>query len=168
MRGKHASKPIEAVVAEAEEWRPRGQGVGLVAQDTTFYGIDIYGKPRLDDLLLRLERVDGRAWIRLMYFYPMYITDELLDVIAGEPENPALHRHPLAAHRRRRAPPHPPGRPRATKLIALLDRLRLADSAVSPWTTLIAGFPGETDEQFGRLAESVRRRKFELPGALLL
>ncbi len=84
MRGKHASKPIEDVVAEAEELAAEGvKELVIVAQDTTFYGMDIYGKPRLDELLRRLERVEGIRWIRLMYFYPMYITDELLDVIAA-------------------------------------------------------------------------------------
>ena len=107
MRGKHASKPIEDVVAEARELVADGvKELIIVAQDTTYYGMDIYGKPGCDRIAPRLERSTACDWIRLMYFYPMYITDELLDVIAGQQEDPALHRHAFAAHRRRRAPPH--------------------------------------------------------------
>ncbi len=84
MRGKHASKPIEEVVAEAEELVADGaRELIVVAQDTTFYGMDIYGKHRLVDLLKQLEKIERLKWIRLMYFYPMYIGDDLLDIIAG-------------------------------------------------------------------------------------
>ena len=84
MRGPYASKPIEQVVAEAEELAADGvRELVLVAQDTTFYGLDIYGQPRLAELLRRLDAVDGLAWIRLMYLYPMHITDELIEVVAG-------------------------------------------------------------------------------------
>ena len=83
MRGKHASKPIEEVVAEAEQLAADGvRELIIVAQDTTYYGLDLYGQPRLAELLRRLEEVDGIDWIRLMYFYPMYIDDELIDTIA--------------------------------------------------------------------------------------
>ena len=87
MRGTHASKPIEEVVAEAEELAADGvRELVMVAQDTTYYGMDMYGEPRLAELLRRLEQVDGLDWIRLMYLYPMYITDELIDVIAAAQE----------------------------------------------------------------------------------
>ena len=79
MRGKHASKPIEAVVAEAQELAGSGaRELIIVAQDTTYYGMDLYGAPRLAELLAQLEQVEGVDWIRLMYFYPMYVTDEVV------------------------------------------------------------------------------------------
>src|SRR4029078_307270 len=68
----------------AEEWVRDGvRELIIVAQDTTYYGMDLYGEPRLAELLRKLDQVEGIDWIRLMYFYPMYITDELLDVMAG-------------------------------------------------------------------------------------
>ena len=86
MRGKHASKPIEEVVAEARQLAADGvRELVVVAQDTTYYGLDLYGKPRLADLLRELEQIEGLDWIRLMYFYPMYISDELIRTIADSP-----------------------------------------------------------------------------------
>jgi ribosomal protein S12 methylthiotransferase len=165
MRGKHASKPIEEVVAEAEALVADGaRELIIVAQDTTFYGMDIYGKPRLDDLLRRLEEIEGLRWIRLMYFYPMYITDQLLDVIAGSGkilpyiDIPLQHIDDDVLRRMRRATTR-------DKTEALLDRLRARIPRLALRTTLIAGFPGETEEQFGRLVEFVERRKFERLGA---
>jgi ribosomal protein S12 methylthiotransferase len=136
----------------------------IVAQDTTFYGIDIYGKPRLDELLRQLERVEGVRWIRLMYFYPMYITDELLDVIAGSEkilpyiDIPLQHIDDDVLRQMRRATTR-------EKTELLLDRLRARIPRLALRTTLIAGFPGETEEQFGRMLEFVERRKFERLGA---
>ena len=76
MRGKHATKPIEEVVAEARELAADGvRELVIVAQDTTYYGMDLYGEPRLVELLEELDEVDGLDWIRLMYFYPMYVDD---------------------------------------------------------------------------------------------
>jgi ribosomal protein S12 methylthiotransferase len=165
MRGKHASKPIEDVVTEAEELAADGvKELVIVAQDTTFYGMDIYGKPRLDDLLQQLERIEGVEWIRLMYFYPMYITDELLDVIAGSGkilpyiDIPLQHIDDELLRRMRRATTR-------EKTERLLDRLRERIPDLVLRTTLIAGFPGETEEQFEQLLEFVERRKFERLGA---
>ena len=79
MRGKHASKAIEDVVAEAEQLAADGaRELIVVAQDTTYYGLDLYGETRLAELLRQLDEVEGIDWIRLMYFYPMYIDDELI------------------------------------------------------------------------------------------
>ena len=165
MRGKHASKPIEEVVAEAEELAADGaKELVVVAQDTTFYGMDIYGKPRLNDLLRRLEAVAGLAWIRMMYFYPMHVTDELLETIAASRkilpyiDIPLQHIDDDVLRRMRRATTR-------EKTELLLDRLRQRIPRLVLRTTLIAGFPGETEEQFGRLLEFVERRKFERLGA---
>ncbi|MCA9210262.1 MAG: radical SAM protein, partial [Planctomycetales bacterium] len=83
MRGKHASKPIEAVRREAEQLAADGvRELIVVAQDTTYYGLDLYGETRLAELLRELDQVEGIEWIRLMYFYPMYIDDKLIRTIA--------------------------------------------------------------------------------------
>ena len=83
MRGKHATKPMEEVLAEAAELAADGvRELVIVAQDTTYYGMDLYGQPRLTELLEQLEQVPGIEWIRLMYLYPMYFGDELIEHIA--------------------------------------------------------------------------------------
>ncbi|MCE2727290.1 MAG: MiaB/RimO family radical SAM methylthiotransferase [Planctomycetaceae bacterium] len=83
MRGKHATKPLEEVVREARELAADGvQELVIVAQDTTYYGIDLYGEPRLVELLDALEAVEGIEWIRLMYLYPIHFTDRLIEKIA--------------------------------------------------------------------------------------
>ena len=82
MRGKHATKPIEQIIAEATQLAETGvKELIIVAQDTTYYGMDLYGEPRLKQLLKELDKIEGLRWIRLMYFYPMYIDDELLEII---------------------------------------------------------------------------------------
>src|SRR6478735_6014176 len=84
MRGKHVTKPIEAVVAEARELAADGvRELIVVAQDTTYYGLDLYGKVRLAELLRELERVEGLEWVRILYAYPIHFTDELIDTLAG-------------------------------------------------------------------------------------
>ena len=87
MRGKHVTKPIEMVVEEARELAADGvKELNLVAQDTTYYGKDLYGEVRLVELLQELERVDGIDWIRLMYLYPVHFTDQLIDQIVRSPK----------------------------------------------------------------------------------
>ncbi|MFP6762712.1 MAG: MiaB/RimO family radical SAM methylthiotransferase, partial [Planctomycetaceae bacterium] len=84
MRGRHATKPIEMVVQEARELAADGvRELIIVAQDTTYYGLDLYGETRLNTLLKELEKVDGIDWIRLMYLYPIFFHDELIETIAG-------------------------------------------------------------------------------------
>src|SRR5690349_3445753 len=84
MRGKHATKPIEEVVREARELAADGvRELIVVAQDSTYYGMDLYGRPRLADLLKELDRVDGIEWVRLLYAYPEHVTDELLETLAA-------------------------------------------------------------------------------------
>jgi ribosomal protein S12 methylthiotransferase len=164
MRGPYASKPVEQVVAEAEELAADGvRELVLVAQDTTFYGLDIYGQPRLAELLRQLEKVEGLAWIRLMYLYPMHVTDELIEVIgAGSKVLPYLdlplqHISDAVLERMRR-------RVDRRQTEALLDRLRERIDSLVLRTTLMTGFPGETDQQFDELLEFVRRRRFERLG----
>src|SRR5690349_10550390 len=84
MRGKHVTKPIEAVIAEARELAADGvRELIVVAQDTTYYGMDLYGRVRLAELLRELDAVDGLEWIRVLYAYPIHFTDELIEALAG-------------------------------------------------------------------------------------
>src|SRR5438067_2436637 len=84
MRGKHVTKPIEEVVREARELAADGvRELILVAQDTTYYGMDLYGRVRLAELLRELDGIDGIEWVRVLYAYPMYFSDELIETLAG-------------------------------------------------------------------------------------
>jgi len=164
MRGKHASKPIEEVIAEAEQLAADGvRELIVVAQDTTYYGMDIYGQPRLAELLRRLDEVVGIDWIRLMYFYPMYIDDELIDTIAESRkivpyiDIPLQHASDTMLRRMARRVTRP-------ETEELLDRLRSRIKGLSLRTTFITGFPGETDDDFEQLVDFVQRHKFERMG----
>jgi ribosomal protein S12 methylthiotransferase len=164
IRGPYAGKPIERVVAEAEQLAADGvRELIVVAQDTTFYGLDTDGRPRLAELLRRLEAIEGLAWIRLMYLYPMHITDELIETIAGGKkilpylDIPLQHIDDEVLRRMRR-------RVSRDETERLLDHLRERIEGLVLRTTLLTGFPGETDEQFETLLDFVRRRKFERLG----
>ena len=164
MRGKHASKPIEEIIAEAEQLAADGvRELIVVAQDTTYYGLDLYGKPRLADLLVRLEEVVGIDWIRLMYFYPMYIDDELINTIAESRkivpyiDIPLQHASDTMLRRMAR-------RVTRSETEELLGRLRSRIKNLALRTTFITGFPGETDSDFDTLVDFVQRHKFERMG----
>lgn len=164
MRGKHASKPIEEVVAEARQLAADGvRELVVVAQDTTYYGLDLYGKPRLADLLRELEQIEGLDWIRLMYFYPMYISDELIRTIADSPrilpylDMPLQHINDTILRRMSR-------RVTRRETQQLLERLRTGIPDLVLRTTFITGFPGETKQQFQELLEFVREQRFERLG----
>jgi ribosomal protein S12 methylthiotransferase len=164
MRGKHHSKPIGQVVAEARELVADGvRELVVVAQDTTYYGVDLDGRPRLADLLRQLERIDGVEWIRLMYLYPMYVTDELVDAIASSErvitylDLPLQHASDAMLRRMQR-------RVSRRETEDLLRRLRDRLPGLVLRTTMLVGFPGETDEDFAELAEFVREQRFERLG----
>ncbi len=164
MRGRHASKPIEEVVREATQLAADGaRELNLVAQDTTYYGRDLYGRPRLDALLDALHDVDGIDWIRLLYLYPMYVDDALIDLIADSPkivpylDMPLQHVNETMLRRMQRRV----GR-QATE--RLLDKLRQRIPDLVLRTTFITGFPGETEQQFEELVEFVRQQRFQRLG----
>lgn len=164
MRGKHASKPIEEVVAEAEQLAADGaRELIIVAQDTTYYGLDLYGETRLTELLKRLNEVRGIDWIRLMYFYPMYIDDALIDTIANSRkilpyiDIPLQHASdPMLKRMARRVT--------RSETEDLLARLRSRIEGLTLRTTFITGFPGETDDDFAQLVEFVEQHRFERMG----
>jgi len=164
MRGKHVTKPIEMVVAEARELANDGvRELNLVAQDTTYYGLDLYGRVRLVELLRELETIEGIDWIRLMYLYPIHFTDELIDTIANSPkilpylDLPLQHINDTVLKRMQR-------RVNRSQTVELLDKLRTRIENVVIRTTFIVGFPGETDEQFAELADFVQEARFERLG----
>ncbi|MGD9647037.1 MAG: 30S ribosomal protein S12 methylthiotransferase RimO [Pirellulales bacterium] len=164
MRGKHATKPLDDVLAEARELAASGtRELVVVAQDTTYWGMDLYGEPRLADLVEALEQVDGIEWIRLMYLYPMYFTDRLIEVLARSRkvvpylDLPLQHIDDTMLRRMQR-------RVNRRETEALLARLRAAIPDLVMRTTFITGFPGETEEQFERLVEFVGTARFERAG----
>jgi ribosomal protein S12 methylthiotransferase len=164
MRGKHATKPIEEVVREARELAADGvKELVLVAQDTTYYGIDLYGEPRLVELLGELERIDGIEWIRLMYLYPIHFSDRLIATIAESPkilpylDMPLQHASDAVLKRMQR-------RVNRAATEELLGKLRGAIPDLVLRTTFITGFPGETRPQFDELLEFTRQWRFERVG----
>ena len=164
MRGKHATKPVEEVIAEAQQLAADGvRELVIVAQDTPYYGIDLYGEPRLRQLLAELEQVDGIDWIRLMYFYPMYVDEALIDAIAASEkvvpyiDMPLQHINDEMLRRMAR-------RVNRRDTEALLDSMRSKINNLVLRTTFITGFPGETDEQFEELLEFVKQQQFERAG----
>ena len=164
MRGKHASKPVEAVVREAAELAADGvKELVIVAQDTTYYGMDLYGEPRLVELLEQLERVEGIEWIRLMYLYPIHFTDRLIGTIADSGrilpylDLPLQHASDPVLKRMQR-------RVNRAATEELLGKLRGRIPGLVLRTTFITGFPGETRAQFAELVGFVRRWRFERLG----
>ena len=164
MRGKHVTKPIPQILAEARELAADGvRELNIVAQDTTYYGIDTDGRTRLAELLAELEKVDGIAWIRLLYAYPEHIDDRLIDAWAGSRkivpylDIPLQHiSSPVLKRMQRRV--------NRDQTVALLGRLRERWPGLALRTTFIAGFPGETDAQSDELAAFLREAKFERCG----
>ncbi len=164
MRGKHVTKPIEQVVAEARELAADGvRELILVAQDTTYYGMDYYGEVWLVDLLKELEQVEGIDWLRLMYLYPVNFTDELIETIAASEkilpylDMPLQHINSRVLKRMQR-------RVDRDKTVALVEKLRRRIPNLVLRTTFIVGFPGETDEQFEELRQFVVDTRFERMG----
>lgn len=164
MRGKHFSKPMEEVIAEARELVADGvRELVIVAQDTTYYGLDLYGEPRLVELLRELEQVEGLDWIRLMYFYPMYVSDELIETIASARrivpylDMPLQHASDRMLRKMQR-------RVNRAETEALLEKLRTRIPNLSMRTTFITGFPGETDDDFAEMVDFVQAQRFERLG----
>ena len=164
MRGKHVTKPIEQVVAEARELVADGvRELILVAQDTTYYGMDLYGQVRLVELLRELEQVEGIDWLRLMYLYPVNFTDDLIHTIAGSGkiipylDMPLQHINSQMLKRMQR-------RVNRDRTFELVEKLRDRIENLVLRTTFIVGFPGETDAQFEELQQFVRDARFERMG----
>jgi ribosomal protein S12 methylthiotransferase len=164
MRGKHVTKPIEMVLEEARELVKDGvRELNIVAQDTTYYGIDLYGEPRLPELLRQLEQVEGLKWIRLLYLYPIFFTDELISTIADSGkiipylDMPLQHINDTMLKRMQR-------RVNRAQTEELIGKLRDRVPNLVLRTTFITGFPGETDEQFAEMRQFIEDVRFERLG----
>lgn len=165
MRGGFRSRTIESILEETRHLAAQGiVEVSLIAQDSTNYGTDIYdGKLMLPELLNRLSEVDGIQWIRLHYAYPGFFTDELIHTFATNPkvckyvDMPLQHSEDHILKRMRR-----PGR--QTDIRALVAKIRAQVPDVALRTSLIVGFPGETEEDFARLSEFVKDIRFDRLG----
>lgn len=161
MRGKHASKPIEQVVSEAKMLAASGvREMVVVAQDTTYFGLDLYGETRLRPLLEELDQVEGLDWIRLMYFYPMYIDDALLRTIAQAKrivpyiDMPLQHASNTMLRRMARRVDRP-------AIERIVGQIRQSIPGVVLRTTMISGFPGETESEHRELVDFIDQQRFE-------
>jgi ribosomal protein S12 methylthiotransferase len=164
MRGKHVTKPIEAVVEEARELADDGvRELNLVAQDMTYYGVDLYGRPRLADLVRELDAVDGIEWVRVLYNYPSYFTDELYEALASSRKVIPYLDMPLQ-HINDRLLKMMNRRHTREETEAIVGRLRAAIPGLVLRTTFIVGFPGETEAEFEELLAYVKATRFERLG----
>lgn len=164
IRGRYQSRKIENIVEEAKELALSGvRELIVIAQDTTRYGLDLYGKPSLDKLLLELSKIDGIEWIRVHYFYAEAVTDELIDAMAKTPkichyiDMPIQHINNEMLRRMAR-------RTNKEEIIEKIAKMRKKMPDVSIRTTIIAGFPGETEEQFSELYDFVKKTEFDRMG----
>ncbi|WP_159790642.1 30S ribosomal protein S12 methylthiotransferase RimO [Sodalinema gerasimenkoae] len=163
LRGNQRSRPIESIVAEAKQLAEQGvQELVLISQITTNYGVDLYGKPKLAELLRELGQVDI-PWVRMHYTYPTGITPAVMDAIRETPnalpylDLPLQHSHPDVLKSMNR-----PWQGRVNDEI--IDRIKAALPEAVLRTTFIVGFPGETEEQFQHLVEFVKRHEFDHVG----
>ena len=164
MRGKHVTKPIEEVIREARELAADGvRELIIVAQDTTYYGMDLYGRTRLPELLRELDAVEGIEWIRTLYAYPEHISDELIDTFAGAQKIIPYLDMPLQ-HINDRVLKRMIRRVDRAATESLLNRLRERWPDLAIRTTFITGFPGETEAEFEELKQFVADFKFERVG----
>jgi ribosomal protein S12 methylthiotransferase len=164
MRGKHVTKPINELVTEAQYLAKNGtKELILISQDLTYYGLDLYGKRNLDDLLRRLSDVNGIEWIRLQYAYPSGFPMEILDVM-NERENickyldmPLQHISDNMLKSMRRGITK-------QKTIDLVNQIRDKVPGIAMRTTLITGYPGETEQDFEEMMQWVAETRFDRLG----
>jgi ribosomal protein S12 methylthiotransferase len=164
MRGKHKSKSIEELVIESKKLAAKGvKELILIAQDLTYYGLDLYKKRELAKLLKALVEIEGIEWIRLHYLFPTGFPEDVLDVIREEPKVCNYIDIPL----QHIADPILKSMKRGTtmaKTNALLDKMREKVPGIAIRTTLIAGYPGETEEDFLTMLQWVKDQRFERLG----
>lgn len=167
LRGRHRSRSLESIVAEAERLAAAGtRELLIISQDTTAYGIDRYGRRRLAELLRLLAQVDGIRWLRLHYTYPTRINTELIDVLASEPkvlhyvDMPLQHASPKVLREMNR-----PANP--DRYLKLIEELRRRVPDVCIRSQFIAGFPGETEADFAELLRFIDRAELDHMGCFV-
>lgn len=164
IRGKYRSVPVEDVLEEARWLAGNGiTEINVVAQDSTRYGEDLYGVSKLPELLRELCKIDGLRWIRVLYCYPERITDELIDVIASEPKIVKYLDIPIQHSDERVLRDMGRGGSEA-ELRSLFKKLRSRINGLVIRTTIITGFPGETEEEFNSMAEFIKEMEFDRLG----
>ena len=164
VRGSYRSIPVENLVKQAENLVANGiKEIILVAQETTLFGEDIYGQKSLPELLRKLSGIDGLEWIRILYCYPEEITDSLIEAVKELPkvchylDIPVQHGSDSVLKRMGR-------RTDSAQLISIIEKLRRNIPDIVLRTTIITGFPGETEEEFQELKEFVQKIKFDRLG----
>lgn len=164
-RGKHVSKPMERILQEARHLARTGtREINLIAQDVTQYGFDLYREFTLTRLLRELNTIEGIDWIRILYFYPNRLTDEVIEAMATLPkvvpyiDIPLQHAHPDTLRRMKRPWD-------GERYLRLFEKLRAAMPECAIRTTFIVGFPGETEEEFSYLMDFVRSARLDRVGA---
>lgn len=164
IRGKYRSRKIEDITTEVKRLVKNGaKEIILIAQDTASYGRDVYGKPSLARLLRRLVKIGGLRLIRILYSYPTFFTDELIDTIANEPkiakyvDLPMQHAHDGVLKKMHRADTR-------ASMEALIKKLRERIPGITIRSTFIVGFPGETDSQYQTLRNFVEEQRFAKVG----
>ena len=162
LRGDYHSRKMEDIIAEANELVNKGvTEIILIAQDTTGYGVDLYKKPMLPELLRELNKIENLGWIRIMYAYPTQMTDELLDAIAEcdkvvkYVDIPLQHSHPDMLKRLNRP---------SFDYVPMIKNIRKRVPNVAIRTAFIVGYPGETEEEFEHLYNFVKEMKFNKMG----
>lgn len=164
MRGKHISRPIEELVDEAKKLAAQGvKELIVIAQELTFYGLDIYKKRRLPELLHELSKVEGIEWIRLHYAYPAQFPMEIIDEMLVNPkvcnylDMPLQHASdPVLTSMRRNIT--------NAETIDLINKIRERIPEIALRTTMLVGYPGETEEDFEKLKEFIQFARFERLG----
>ncbi len=164
IRGGHRSQPMEKLVEEAQNLAAKGvKELILIAQDLTYYGLDLYGERKLAELLKKLARVEGIEWIRLHYMYPAGFPEDVLDVIAEEPnicnylDMPLQHIDENILKSMRRGVSE-----KRTK--ELLEKIKNKIPGVALRSTFIVGYPGETEEKFEKLKNFLKEMQFDRVG----
>jgi ribosomal protein S12 methylthiotransferase len=167
MRGKQGSRPVGSIVAEVRRLVDEGvREINLISQDTVNYGVDLGLRQGLLCLLRELVKIDGLRWIRPFYLYPQQVTDDLLDLYAGEDkiakyiDMPLQHINPVMLKRMHRLGDR-------STIEALVDRIRHRIPGVTFRTAFIVGFPGETEEAFKELTQYVEGAEFDRVAAFL-
>lgn len=164
IRGKHISRPVEELIEEARILASKGvKELILIAQDLTYYGMDLYGRRRLADLVRGIAEVDGIEWIRLHYAYPNGFPEDVLEVMASEPKVCKYLDIPLQHISDRILKSMKRGSTKE-QINALLDKIREKVPGVALRTTLIVGYPGETPEEFEELKAWVQGQRFDRMG----
>ena len=164
IQGRYISRPFEDIIEEAKKLAENGyRELVVIAQDTTKYGVDLYGKERLTELLHELSKIDGIKWIRFLYSYPESITDELIEEVKSNDkickyfDMPIQHISDEILDKMNRKTNH-------KEVISKIEKIRKSIPGVIIRTTLIAGFPGETEEDFNKLCNFVKEYKIDKLG----